>query len=96
MLYIFIEEWKIAISRVESKSIKGRNKLQNYSLYKTSFYVEPYCQLILPPKHRSSLSKFRCGVAPIIIETGRYENICINDRKCPYCDDIETEIHVLF
>ena len=28
-------------------------------------------------------------------ETGRYENITVNQRKCPFCDNVETELHVL-
>ena len=45
---------------------------------------------------RSALAKFRCGVAPLRIETGRYENLPLHDRKCPFClDEVETEIHVL-
>ena len=31
-----------------------------------------------------------CGVAPIRIETGRYE------RKCHFCNNVEDEGHVLF
>ena len=59
------------------------------------FCVEKYCLLIMPPKHRSALSKFRCGVAPIRIETGRYENLTENERVCPFCNCIEDEVHVL-
>ena len=28
----------------------------------------------MPLRHRSAFAKFRCGVAPLRIETGRYEN----------------------
>ena len=47
-----------------------------------------YCKL-------AALSKFRCGVAPIKIETGRYEGLNIDDRKCPFCNVIESESHVI-
>ena len=53
------------------------------------------CLLIMPPKHRSALSKFRCGVAPIRIETGRYETLNENERVCPFCNCIEDEVYVL-
>jgi len=49
--------------------------LRRYCTYKHTFCVEKYCLLVLVPKHRSALCKFRCGVAPIRIETGRYENL---------------------
>ena len=56
------------LARINSNvgpSGRGRNK-QNYS-------VENYCKMILPVRHRAAFSKFRCGVAPTRIETGRYE-----------------------
>ena len=50
----------------------------------------------LPKKHRSAFAKFRCGVAPLKIETGRYENRPIENRTCPFCCNIvEDEIHVV-
>jgi len=62
--------------------------------YKQIFCVEKYCLLIMPPQLRSALSKFRCVVAPIRIETGRYENLKENERVCPFCNCIEDEVHV--
>ena len=47
---------------------------------------------------RSSLAKFRCGVAPLRLETGRYENLAITDRICRSCTDsaiVEDEVHVV-
>lgn len=49
----------------------------------------------MSPYHRSALSKFRCGVAPIHIETGRYEGLEGLDRKCPFCDNVLDESHVI-
>ena len=51
--------------------------------------------MIRPPRHRSAVAKFRCGVAPIRIETARHESIPLNQRKCPFCDNVESELHVL-
>ena len=42
------------------------HKLQAYN-------VKPYCELFLPFKHRSALAKFECDVAPLRLETRRYE-----------------------
>ena len=45
---------------------------------------------------RSALAKFRCGTAPIRIETGRYEGIATANRLCVLgCNAIENEEHVL-
>ena len=51
---------------------------------------------ILPKSHRSALAQFRCGTAPIKLETGRYEGLPVNDRICPVCNnDVESELHVI-
>ncbi len=43
------------------------------------------------------MAKMRCGVAPICLETGRYEELTEQERICPVCnmDEIESEIHVM-
>ena len=47
-------------------------------------------------KHRSAFAKFRCGVAPLKIETGRYTNLHLEERVCFNCHtEIEDEMHVL-
>ena len=77
---------KARVVRVEINAI--------YCTSKQVFCVEKYCLIIMPPKHRTALSKFRCGIARRI-ETGRYENLKENERVCPFCDCIEDEVHVL-
>ena len=73
------------------------NKLRKYQLFKSSCETEKFCQMIMPQSHRSAFAKFRSGVAPLRIETGRYEGLCINDRTCPFCKNCsEDEFHVLF
>ena len=45
---------------------------------------------------RSAIAKFRCGVAPLRIETGRYEMLSVDKRYCFHCKSkIENEEHVL-
>ena len=53
--------------------------------------------MILPLRHRSAFSKFRLGVAPIRIETGRYEGLREENRICPFCANniVENELHVI-
>ena len=70
--------------------------MRTYCLFKSIFETEPNCTHIMPLRHRAAFAKFRCGVAPLRIETGRYENKPLEERKCPFCDDIESEIHVIF
>jgi hypothetical protein len=39
----------------------------------------------MPRTHRAAFAKCRCGVAPIRLETGRYERIPAKERYCPFC-----------
>jgi len=76
---------------------QNSGKLRSYRMFKTVYGAENYVQMALPRQHRSALAKFRCGVAPIRLETGRYENLKVEERLCPMCDHnaIEDEVHVL-
>ena len=54
----------------------------------------------IPGKYKSAFAKFRCGVAPLKIETGRYEGILTENRlcfnnACHMNNCIEDEKHVL-
>ena len=49
----------------------------------------------VPHRHSAAFAKFRCGIAPLSIETGRFENKPLQEPKCPFCDKVETESHVL-
>ena len=69
----FVDNWSRRINSDVGPSGKGRNKLRMYKLIKPRFITENYCKIILPPRHMAAFSKFRCGAAPLIIETGRYE-----------------------
>ena len=82
------------INTTESISGRDRNKLRNSGKFKTEYIAEHYCKILLAPKHRSSLSKFRCGVAYIRIETGSYEHVVENERLCQLCNlnAVESEV----
>ena len=92
---MFFSEWKTALCRVESVSGRGRNKLRTYTTFKEEFTVEQYCCMILSLQ-RAAICTFGGGVAPIRIETGRYEHWSVDERKCPFCYNVEDEVHVLF
>ena len=52
----------------------------------------------MPKFCRSALARFRAGVAPIRIETGRFEHGYIpeHERICPLCHtEVESEKHVI-
>ena len=90
------DNWRRNLNRMEGTRNRGGNKLRTYRTFKVSYGTEQYLKDVQHTRHRSALSKFRCGVAPIRIETGRYENVDVNERTCFRCRDaVESEIHVL-
>ena len=47
----------------------------------------------MPQSHRSAFAKFRSGVAPLRIETGRYERLRVNEE---YVHSVETVLKTNF
>ena len=45
-----------------------------YRKFKDVFDVEPYVHILTPKYYRSALPRLRAGVAPIRIDTGRFEH----------------------
>ena len=75
----------------------GGNKLRTYRKFKQHYRTEPYVNIIIAKKHRSAYAKFRCGVAPIKIETCRYglNRLPVEQRVCEECQVVEDECHVI-
>lgn len=75
----------------------GGNKLRTYKQFKEQYSTEPYVKIVTQKKYRSAYAKFRCGVAPIKIETGRYglNRVPVEERLCEYCNVVEDEFHVI-
>ena len=67
----------------------------NLIIFKQTFDTEAYVSKDILRSHRSALAKFRYGVAPIKLETGRYENLHVDESKCFVCDAVESECHVI-
>ena len=53
--------------------------------------------MLFQKKYRSTYATFRCGVAPIKLETGRYglNRVLVKQRLCEHCNLVEDEYHVL-
>ena len=66
----YIDKWHMQINNNNGWTGSGGNKLRTYKLFKQSFHTEQYCEIIMSHSHRSALAKFRCGVAPLRLETG--------------------------
>ena len=91
----YVDEWYDSVDRESGRSGVGRNKLRTYRLFKSIYEPEKYCRLLMPLSHRAVFAKFRCGVAPIRIETGRFENLDVSLRLCHICNVVENEAHVM-
>ena len=81
-----------------SNNVKKKPKLRVYRLIKTEFVTDRYITLNLERHERSILAQLRTGVLPLHVETGRFENKKLEDRKCKLCDteNVEDEYHFLF
>ena len=92
----YIIDWLRDINCETTVRGLGRNKLRIYRLFKTEFKTETYLYCLMTKRHRRSYAKFRCGVAPLRLEMGRYEGLTESERSCFNCDGvIENEEHVL-
>ena len=92
---LYIEKWEAVLNRQEGRNA-GLNKLRTYRTFKTEYGMEKYVTAHMTRAERSAMAKFRCGTAPIRIETGRYEGRTVENRICSFgCMEIENEAHVL-
>jgi hypothetical protein len=62
--------------------LNERSKLRTYRLFKNDYFKDKYLSVNMPGKYKSTFAKFRCGVAPFKIETGRYEGVSVENRTC--------------
>ena len=98
-----MKTWIGDLDREVAKRGKGGNKLRTYRRFKSDVYTEPYLLYVVDDRKRALLFKFRSGVAPLRIETGRYEaskygqkGLPVHERVCLCCaNGVEDEEHVL-
>jgi hypothetical protein len=91
-------KWIEELERDSARRGEGGNKLRTYRTFKHVYEIEPYVEQLLPPRHRRAIAQFRAGVAPIRLETGRYERgrLPIHERVCFMCTTcVEDETHVI-
>ena len=75
----------------------SKPKLRTYALFQINPKTESYVTLLIPKCERSIFCRFRNGILPLSIETGRYRNAPADERLCEICNFnlVEDEIHVL-
>jgi hypothetical protein len=93
------DKWSGEINRVAARRGQGLNKLRTYRLFKSEYRTEEYVVNVWGRAQRRALAQFRSGVAPIRLETGRYERgryLPVEQRTCYFCDGkVESEMHVI-
>ena len=69
--------------------------LEVYVEFKSLLCPEQYLLDVTIPCHRRALSRLRCSNHSLHIESGRFNNIDVNNRICQLCDtdEIEDEYH---
>jgi hypothetical protein len=89
--------WRVKVQRERAIKGIGHNKLLPYRNFKQSIFTEPYISTRLSRGPRSALAKFRCGIAPLRLETARYTRTPEEERMCIVCElnEIESEEHSL-
>ena len=93
---LYEQKWHATVNRDNAQRGEGRNKLRTYKLFKNEFLTEMYVKSVMSRNNRSALAKFRCGVAPLNIEIGRYTGTPEAQRICPTCNTgVEDEFYVL-
>ena len=101
---VAINEWRKDLMRTEAKRGEGGNKLRTYAQFKYECGLEPYLISINSYERRVLVSKFRLGICPLRIESGRYEVVSRNSkgrpveqRVCLQCmlGRVEDEFHFL-
>ena len=83
----YLQQW--------NNDIKTSSKLSSYCLYKEEFRMEKYLTCVTNDVHKKALSKLRCSVHSLLIETGRHNNVVRDERKCKLCmmNATEDEYH---
>ena len=77
---------------------RSKPKLRTFIQYKLEFGLENYVKLNLSRGERSMLAQLRCGVLPLQVETGRFNNEKLEERVCKFCslNETEDELHFMF
>lgn len=77
--------------------VQEKTQLRTYKNLRVGLEVAAHVNCLDSKRTRSLISQLRCGVLPIILETGRYHREPLEIRLCQFCDKnvvhVETEEH---
>ena len=92
----FKDYWVNKVSSDQGARPSQANKLRTFNKFKFDYGAEYYVKSVLSRNNRSAIAKFRCGVAPLRIETGRFERLPVDQRLCFHCNGlVEDELHAI-
>ena len=79
------------------QDVLSKPKLRTYVKFKNELTVSDHVKFVFNRYERSLLSKFRCGILQLHIETGRFNQVQLEERLCAVCNMncIEDEFHFL-
>ena len=97
MQHYYYELTECNINELKSKEVEigeerwfsemnNKPKLRTYATFKTKYEKETYVTMNLERDERSFLAKFRLGILPLRIETGRYKQEPLCERICEFCN----------
>ena len=70
------------------------DRLRTYKILKTNFGCERYLKEMSISNYKQVLVEFRGGLLDLRANSGRFENILLEDRICILCNrEVETEYH---
>jgi hypothetical protein len=96
MMHVHTGKWKAILASETGAMAYIGIKLRTYRLFKITYEHELYVTNNMPKGNRSAYAKFRCGLAHLRIDTGRYEQLALKQRVCFNCDNVvKDEEHVL-
>ena len=87
---MYIQEWN------EKANVSSKGK--QYLLFKDNLNFEKKYLIYVSKLYYSKIIKYRTGNHRLPVETRRWEDIPLNERKCKNCttDDIGDDYHYLF
>ena len=96
MFESFKEDWVNKVSSDQGARPSQANRFRTYNKFKFDYGAEYYVKSVLSRNNRSAIAKFRCGVTPLRIETGRFERLPMDQRLCFHCNGlVEDELHAI-
>ena len=84
-------KWLTSINREEAQHGVGKNELRSYNTFETTFEAEAYVRAYLSRAQRRALAQFRDGVAPLTLDTGRYQGLPVRESICFHCKSLNRE-----